>query len=71
MLNTATLPQPKTIDDLSSPKGLPVVGNLLQLDLDHFHQQLEQWCDELGPIFKLKMGKREIVCVADTEAINL
>ena len=70
MLDTTTLDTPTTIDDLQSPKGLPVVGNLLQLDLPHFHHQLENWCDELGPIFKLKMGKREIVCVADTDAIN-
>ena len=65
MAETATLLRSKTIEDLPSPKGLPLVGNLLQLDLPHFHQQLENWCDELGPIFKLKMGKREIVCVAD------
>ncbi len=70
MAETATLLTPKTVDELPSPKGLPVVGNLLQLDLPHFHHQLENWCDELGPIFKLKMGKREIVCIADTDAIN-
>ena len=70
MLNNAELPVLKTIADLPSPNGLPLVGNLLQLDLPHFHQQLETWCDELGPIFKIKMGNREIICVADTEAIN-
>ena len=70
MLNTAELPKLKTVTDLPSPKGLPIVGNLLQLDLPHFHHQLENWCNELGPIFKIKMGNREIVCVADTEAIN-
>lgn len=70
MLNTAELTKLNTVADLPAPKGLPLVGNLLQLDLPHFHHQLESWCDELGPIFKIKMGNREIVCVADNDAIN-
>ena len=60
----------KSIAELPSPKGLPIVGNLFQIDLAKFHQQLENWCDELGPIFKIKMGPAAIVVVADPEIIN-
>jgi cytochrome P450 len=70
MLDTATLPALKSIDSLPAPASLPLIGNLHQIDLEHFHEQLEQWCDELGPIFKIRMGKRDIICLADTDAIN-
>lgn len=70
MLNAATLPTTKSIADLPSPRGLPLVGNLHQIKLDHFHQQLEQWCDELGPIYKIRMGNRDVVCISDTKSIN-
>jgi len=67
---SATAAELKQVDDLKSPKGLPLLGNLLQVDIRKFHLHLEQWCDELGPIFKIQMGSREIVCVADAELIN-
>ena len=60
----------KTIADLKGPKGLPIVGNLFQIDIEKFHLHLEQWCAEFGPIFKIRMGPKEIVCVADPEPIN-
>ena len=35
----------KTWNDLDGPPGLPVAGNLFQLDLDTLHRTLEQWAD--------------------------
>ncbi len=61
----------KSINELPSPNGLPLVGNLFQIDLSKFHQQLEKWCNNLGLIFKIKMGSEVILCVADKDAINL
>jgi cytochrome P450 len=60
----------KGVSALTGPKGLPLVGNLLQVDIEKFHLQLEQWSDEHGPIYKIKMGQREIVCISDAETIN-
>ena len=68
-MSTVALPA-KSIRDLPASKGLPLVGNLFQIDLSIFHQQLESWCDELGPIFKIKMGSAAIVVVADPDVIN-
>ncbi len=70
MLDTATLPALKPIAALPAPPSLPLIGNLHQIDLEHFHEQLEQWCDELGPIFRIRMGSRDVVCLADTDAIK-
>ena len=60
----------KRVSELKGPRGLPLVGNLLQVDIEKFHLQLEQWSDEYGPIYKLKMGPRVLVCISDAESIN-
>lgn len=39
------------LDDLPAPRGLPVLGNLLQLDPKQLHTQLEAWNRELGPAY--------------------
>ncbi len=41
---SATLPaRPlRHLDDLPGPRGLPIVGNALQIDPPHFHQQLQK-----------------------------
>ncbi|TDJ60611.1 MAG: cytochrome P450 [Proteobacteria bacterium] len=67
---SAVVSSAKSVADLKGPKGLPIVGNLFQIDITKFHQNLEQWCDEFGPIFKIRMGPTEIVCVADAGTIN-
>jgi cytochrome P450 len=57
------------IDDLPGPRGAPLIGNLLQIDTSRMHQQLEQWCREFGPFFKLQMGRRRLLVVGDHEAV--
>jgi cytochrome P450 len=47
---------------------MPIVGNLLQLDATRLHLQLEAWCAEFGPYYRLRMGSREALVVADHEA---
>ncbi len=59
----------RDLRDLPSPKGLPWIGNTLQIDAPHFHQQLERWCDELGPYFTVQIARRRMLIVADHEVI--
>ena len=74
-MNTATARPPpaptqlRQFADLPGPRGLPVFGNLLQIESTRLHLQLEQWCEEFGPIFKLQLGKRRVVVVGDHELI--
>ncbi len=56
-------------EHLPGPRGVPVFGNLLQVDSARLHLQLEQWCREYGPIFKLKLGPRRAVVVGDHELV--
>ncbi|MDN8613463.1 cytochrome P450 [Variovorax ginsengisoli] len=60
---------PRHIDDLPGPSGAPLIGNLLQIETSRMHQQLEQWCREFGPFFKLQMGRRRLLIVGDHEAV--
>lgn len=61
--------KPRRLEDLPTPRGLPFVGNALQLKPGHFHRQLEQWCAELGPYFALKVGPRRSLVVGDHEVV--
>ncbi|MGH8568983.1 MAG: hypothetical protein ACREXU_13455 [Gammaproteobacteria bacterium] len=35
----------RTLSEFPGPKGLPLLGNLLQLDLKQLHRALERWGD--------------------------
>jgi cytochrome P450 len=54
---------------LPGPRGLPLLGNALQLDSEKAHLQMEQWSREFGPYFRLKNGPRRMLVVADHEAV--
>jgi cytochrome P450 len=58
----------RTLGDLPGPRGWPLVGNLLQIDSTRMHLQLEAWCRELGPFFRLRLGKRQVLIVGDHQA---
>jgi cytochrome P450 len=60
----------RALADLPGPKGLPFLGNFLQLDLPRLHKQLEAWCREFGTVYLFRMGRKPVVVVADPESIQ-
>lgn len=44
-----------TIKDLTGPKGLPLVGTMFKLDLPNLHQQIEEWADIYGDVYRLDL----------------
>jgi cytochrome P450 len=48
------------MEHLPGPSGLPLVGNI-GLDTAHFHQTLEQWAREHGPIYRFRMMDRRFI----------
>jgi cytochrome P450 len=68
------LPEPataiRTFDDLPSPRGLPLVGNVFQIDSMQFHVTLENWIRELGPMYRFKGGPRSLLVLSDPAIIG-
>lgn len=60
----------RRIADLPGPSGLPLLGNLLQVDRDRIHRDVERWAREHGPLFRFSFGRQRIVGVADHEMLN-
>lgn len=63
-------PSLRRIEDLPRPRGLPLLGNALQLDPPRLHLRLEQWAQELGPIYRVAAAHRQFLVVSDMEAIH-
>ena len=59
----------REIADLPGPRGLPLVGNLLQVNPAHIHQHVEAWGREHGPFFRFRLGSRRFLGVTDHAAI--
>lgn len=47
---------PITLKELPGPKGLPLLGNLFNLDLPNLHNQVEEWSKEFGDVYYLNLG---------------
>ena len=53
----------RTLSDLPSPRGLPLLGNAFQLVLPRLHLVLEEWAEKFGSVFTIGLGpKRIFVC---------
>jgi cytochrome P450 len=57
------------IADLPGPRGLPIVGNALQLETSRVHLIAEEWSRKYGECFRFRIGPRRIVALANPETI--
>ena len=55
----------RRLEDLPGPKGLPLIGNVLQMNIERFHLIQEQWAAEYGPLYLYRLGPNRILGVAD------
>ena len=69
MTPAAIADRPRRLSDLPGPPGLPLVGNSLQIEPARFHQQLEAWGRTYGDPYRLRLGGRRLLVVADPAAI--
>jgi len=59
----------RRIRDLPGPRGLPLLGNALQIDRARLHQIAEQWAREYGEMFRFRVATREFVVVSNPNTV--
>ena len=60
----------RTLSDLPSPRGLPLLGNAFQLDLPRLHLVLEEWAEKFGSVFTIALGPRRIFVCSDPDLLQ-
>lgn len=60
----------RRLEDLPSPKGLPLLGNALQLDPSRLHLILENWCERLGESYTFGLGPKRIFVSSNPEHLQ-
>jgi cytochrome P450/nitrite reductase/ring-hydroxylating ferredoxin subunit len=60
----------RSLDDLPGPKGLPVVGNLHQIETTRVHLILEAWAAQYGSTYQFWMGGTRVVATSDATLIE-
>jgi cytochrome P450 len=66
-MNTPTLRQVK---DLPGPRGGLLLGNTFQVKPDRIHLDVERWAAEFGPLFRIHLGRRDQLVIADHELLS-
>lgn len=60
----------RRLDELPGPRGLPFLGNALELDPKELHRLVSGWADEYGPLFVFRVATQRILTVADADTIQ-
>ncbi len=60
----------RELRDLPAPRGVPLLGNLLQIRPESMHRRLEGWSRELGPLYRIRLGRRTMLVVSDHETFG-
>ncbi len=69
MTEALAVVRPRRLSDLPGPPGLPLLGSALQIQPERFHLQLEGWSRAYGDPYRLRLGRRRMLVVADPRAI--
>ena len=60
----------RAINELPGPRGLPLLGNVLQLDTGRLHTILSAWANEFGPMYRFRIANQDVLVIADTDLVN-
>jgi cytochrome P450 len=60
----------KRLSDLPGPPGLPIVGNLFQIDTTRLHLIAEEWHRRYGECFRFSIAGRRFMAISNPETIG-
>lgn len=60
----------RSMRELPGPKGLPLLGNMLQIELGKMHLILERWAEIYGEVFQFSIGTRKFMVCANPADIS-
>lgn len=55
----------RRISNLPGPRGLPILGNLVQLAPERIHLILEDWARQYGSLYTVRFGRKPALVVSD------
>ncbi|WP_373988456.1 cytochrome P450 [Duganella sp. BuS-21] len=55
---------------LPGPQPWPLAGNLPQMRPLRIHQDVEAWCKQYGPLFKISFGRTPVLVVSSHELVS-
>ena len=61
---------PLTIDQLPGPHGVPILGNLFDLNTPNPMETIIGWGRQWGPIFRISMPGRDLVIVSGADLVE-
>ena len=60
----------RSLKELPGPRGLPLIGNMHQLDMTKLHLILEDWARTYGALYRFRLGATPLVVVAEPTLIH-
>lgn len=60
----------RQIKNLPGPRAWPLIGSALQVKVSRIHQDMEQWCLHYGPLFRVYLGRRPLLVVANHATVS-
>ena len=72
-MDTTTTPASgalRQLSELPGPKGLPFLGNALQLRPSKVHADVEAMAQRYGSLFRMRVGRQQVLAVADAALVG-
>jgi cytochrome P450 len=61
----------RRLTDLPSPRGLPLLGNALQIDPKRLHLILEEWSKVFGETYTISLGPKKVFVSSNPELLQI
>ena len=60
----------RTLNELPGPRGIPLLGNALDIKPKELHRLVSAWAEQFGPLFVFRVATTRILTVSDAETIQ-